>query len=88
MTIEYLLVAFPEEEQQRAVLADGDPVGFTNHTLMLPSDEYKIALEGGCLPASKDVVLTGTSIMKPKVISFDPPAAPSTASNAKTSRKG
>jgi hypothetical protein len=40
------------------------------------------------LPASKDVVLTGTSIMKPKVISFDPPAASTIASNAKTSRKG
>ena len=44
MSLEYLLVVFPDE---RAVLADGDKVGFTNHTLMLPANEYEIALDGG-----------------------------------------
>ena len=68
MAIEFLLVTFPEE---RAVLADGARVGFTNHTLMLPTGEYEITLEGdGCRPKSRDVALTGTSLVKPLVIAF------------------
>ena len=86
MAIEYLLVTFPE---QRAVLADGNGVGFTNHTLMLPTDEYLITLEGtGYQPPDHDIALSGTSLVKPMVISFTltgagasvtatpPPAAP------------
>ncbi|HTY77554.1 MAG TPA: PEGA domain-containing protein [Candidatus Bathyarchaeia archaeon] len=70
MAIEYLLVTYPE---QRAVLADGNGVGFTNHTLMLPTDEYLITLDGtGYQPASQDVALSGTSLVKPMVISFTP----------------
>ena len=70
MAIEYLLVTYPE---QRAVLADGDGVGFTNHTFMLPTDEYLITLEGaGYAPLSQDVPLAGTSLVKPMVISFSP----------------
>jgi hypothetical protein len=73
MAIEFLLVTFPEE---RAVLADDKRVGFTNHTLMLPTGEYVIALEGGGYrPASRDIALTGTSIPKPMVIAFAPVAA-------------
>ena len=68
MAIEYLLVTYPE---QRAVLADGNGVGFTNHTLMLPTDEYLISLEGGGYqPAAQDIALSGTSLVKPMVISF------------------
>jgi hypothetical protein len=70
MAIEYLLVTYPE---QRAVLADGNGVGFTNHTLMLPTDEYLITLEGGGYdPPSQDIALSGTSLVKPMVISFSP----------------
>ncbi len=70
MSIEFLLVVFPQE---RAVLADGDRVGFTNHTLMLPPNEYTISLEGNkTQPESQDVVLAGTSVVRPKVISFAP----------------
>jgi archaellum component FlaF (FlaF/FlaG flagellin family) len=70
MSIEFLLVTFPEE---RAVLADGDKVGFTNHTLMLPANEYTITLDGDKAdPASQDVVLAGTSVMRPKVVAFSP----------------
>jgi hypothetical protein len=70
MSIEYLLVAFP---QDRAVLADGDKVGVTNHILMLPANEYEITLDGGgCMPLSQDVTLTGTSVVRPKVINFAP----------------
>ena len=70
MAIEYLLVTYPE---QRAVLADGNGVGFTNHTLMLPTDEYLITLDGGgCQPPSQDIALSGTSLVKPMVISFTP----------------
>jgi len=68
MSLEFLLVVFPE---QRAVLADGDKVGFTNHTLMLPANEYTITLDGDpCNPTSQDVILAGTSVMRPKVVSF------------------
>jgi hypothetical protein len=70
MAIEFLLVTYPEE---RAVLADGNKVGFTNHTFMLPTDEYLITLEGaGYAPLSQDVPLAGTSLVKPMVISFSP----------------
>ena len=93
MAIEYLLVTFPE---QRAVLADGNGVGFTNHTLMLPTDEYLITLEGtGYQPPDQDIALSGTSLVKPMVISFThtgagagvtatpPPSAPAGAPPAR-----
>jgi PEGA domain len=91
MAIEFLLVTYPE---QRAVLADGNRVGFTNHTLMLPTDEYLIALEGGgYTPPSQDVPLAGTSLVKPMVISFAPisstgggPSAPAAAAPAPAAR--
>ena len=70
MAIEYLLVTYPE---QRAVLADGNGVGFTNHILMLPTDEYLITLGGGGYqPPSQDIALSGTSLVKPMVIAFTP----------------
>jgi len=70
MAIEYLLVTYPE---QRAVLADGERVGFTNHTLMLPTDEYVITLDGaGYQPPSQDIALAGTSLVKPMVVPFLP----------------
>jgi len=76
MAIEYLLVTFPE---QRAVLADGAGVGFTNHILMLPTDEYLITLEGsGYEPPSQDVALVGTSMVKPMVLVFTPTLRSST----------
>lgn len=68
--IEFLLVVYPDE---CPVLADGDRVGFTNHTLMLPPNEYSISLDGvDTKPESQDVVLAGTSVVRPKVISFAP----------------
>ena len=86
MAIEYLLVTYPE---QRAVLADGNGVGFTNHTFMLPTDEYLITLDGGGYqPPSQDIALSGTSLVKPMVISFAPTspvaAAPSSAAAPST----
>jgi hypothetical protein len=83
MAIQYLLVTYPD---QRAVLADGAGVGFTNHVLMLPGDEYSIALDGeGFQPPSQDIVLAGTSLIRPMVISFTPTAtaARATAGKAK-----
>ena len=68
MAIQFLLVTFPEE---RTVLADGSGVGFTNHILMLPGDEYEITLGGGGYsPASRDIALAGTSMVKPMVVNF------------------
>jgi len=92
MAIEYLLVTYPE---QRAVLADDNGVGFTNHTFMLPTDEYRITLDGtGYQPSSQDIALSGTSLVKPMVIAFTPstpaarvPAAPPAAPSAPPARK-
>ena len=57
----------------RGVLADDDPVGVTNHTLMLPADEYTISLDGAATsPPSQDVILAGTSLVRPKVVTFAP----------------
>jgi hypothetical protein len=68
MSLEFMLVAFPEE---RVVQANGNNVGFTNHTLMLPADEYIVTLSGAAYaPASQDIALIGTSVMKPKVVVF------------------
>ena len=68
MTIQYLLVTFPE---QCNVLADGAAVGVTNHVLMLPGDEYEITLSSGnCSPTSQDIALLGTSLVKPLVVAF------------------
>lgn len=68
MTIQYLLVTFPE---QCNVLADGAAVGVTNHVLMLPGDEYQITLSSGnSSPTSQDIALVGTSLVKPLVVAF------------------
>ena len=68
MSIEFMLVTYKEK---RTVLADGDPVGVTNHTLMLPANEYTIKLDGdGYAPPEQDVVLAGTSVVQPKVVTF------------------
>jgi hypothetical protein len=67
-SVEYLLVVYKGD---RDVLANGDRVGVTNHTLLLPTDEYIITLSGdGYAPPSEDVLLAGTSIMRPKVVVF------------------
>jgi PEGA domain-containing protein len=68
MSVQYLLVVYKGD---RTVLADGDSVGVTNHTLMLPANEYVITLQGGgYAPKSQDVVLSGTSLPCPKVVVF------------------
>jgi hypothetical protein len=68
MSVEYLLVTYKDD---RDVLADGDRVGVTNHTILLPADEYVISLSGdGYAPPSQDVVVAGTSIMRPVVVAF------------------
>ena len=70
MAIQFLLVTFADA---RPVLADGAGVGFTNHILMLPGDEYEITLGGsGYSPASLNIALAGTSMIKPMVIGFSP----------------
>jgi hypothetical protein len=68
MSVEYLLVTFPED---RDVLADGDRVGVTNHTILITANEYTITLSGDdYVPTSQDVVVAGTSIMRPLVVVF------------------
>ncbi len=68
MALEFLLVVFKED---RRVFANGDPVGITNHTMLIPPNEYIITLDGtGYTPPKKDVVVTRTSIMRPKVVVF------------------
>src|SRR5271154_1508577 len=73
MSVEYLLVTFPDD---RDVLADGDRVGVTNHTILITANEYTITLSGDdYVPTSQDVVVAGTSIMRPLVVVFRAAAA-------------
>jgi len=66
--IEFLLVHFKED---RGVLADGNRVGVTNHTILIPPNDYKITLEGGGFsPPEQDVEVFDTSIMRPKIVVF------------------
>ena len=69
MSIEYLLVVHPDECPVRA---DGAGVGFTNHVLLLPADEYTITVDAAAptVPTSRDIVLSGTSLVRPMVVSF------------------
>lgn len=68
MAIQFLKVVFPED---RMVLANGDPVGPTNATLMLPPGDYAVSIQGGnCAPISQDVVLNGTTVTNPLTITF------------------
>jgi hypothetical protein len=68
MSVEYLLVVYKGD---RDVLANGDRVGVTNHTILLAPDEYNITLSGeGYSPPREDVLVAGTSIMRPKVVVF------------------
>jgi len=70
MAMEFLRVTFPET---RDVLAGGDPVGVTNQTLMIPADSYEISLSGsGFAPASRTVVVSGTTPDRPLVVAFTP----------------
>jgi len=72
VAIEFMLVTYSD---QRTVYVDGEQVGVTNHTLMLPGNEYTVTLEGtGYAPDSQDVVLTGTSLVRPLVVPFTPAA--------------
>lgn len=69
MSVEYLHVVY--KKGSLTVLADGDPVGVTNHTLMLPAGEYDVTLDGtGYAPTDQSVTLTDTSIMSPEIITF------------------
>ncbi len=69
MSIEFLLVTYPADGIN--VLADGDIVGVTNHMLMLPSDSYAISLsDAAAKPSSQQVVLAGTSAVRPQVLAF------------------
>jgi hypothetical protein len=68
VSIEFLLVTYPADV---AVRADGNGVGFTNHVLMLPSDEYVVTVDDpAAKPPNQDVVLSGTSLVKPMVVAF------------------
>jgi hypothetical protein len=73
MSVEYLLLTFPED---RDVIADGDRVGVTNHTILISANEYVVTLGGTAYaPTSQDVVVAGTSIMRPMVVAFTRAAA-------------
>jgi hypothetical protein len=71
MAIEFLRVTFPESRQ---VMANDVPVGKTNVPLRLPADYYAITLDGlpDYEPPSVDVLLSGTTSEKPRVVAFLP----------------
>ena len=59
MSVEYLLVVYKED---RDVLADGDRVGVTNHTILLAPDEYIITLGVVALVALTAFTILGTDV--------------------------
>ena len=68
MNLEYLLVTFAGH---RTVLADGTPIGVTNHILLLPPGGYDVTLDGApTTPPDSQIDLLGTSIVRPKTVSF------------------
>jgi hypothetical protein len=67
MSVEYLLVVYQED---RDALAEGDRVVSPITRSSSHPGEYTITLGGGYAPASVEVVLAGTSIMRPKVVVF------------------
>ncbi len=68
MSLEYLLVTFREH---RTVVADGTPVGVTNHILMLPPGGYDITLDGAATePPEALIDLMGTSVVRPLTVVF------------------
>jgi hypothetical protein len=67
--MEYLFVKFPE---RRKVTVDGLIQGETDRVLALSPGTYTVALEPAtrCRPLRQTVVLVGTTLMKPSVITF------------------
>lgn len=69
MAQEFLLVSFTGGV--RRVLANGDDVGQTGAVLRLDADEYEITLSGsGYAPASRDIVLSDTTVDQPMKVQF------------------
>ncbi len=68
--LQFLIVKF-DETPDRNVLADGQPVGITNHMLLLSAGVYKITLSGrGYSPAEQIVTLANTSAHRPAIVVF------------------
>ncbi len=67
--MEFLLVVYAAE---RDVLIDGVAAGITNHLITLAPGTYTISLDGALDfdPAEVDVVVEGTSPLKPKKVAF------------------
>ena len=74
--MESVLVHF-NPQRPRRVLANGDDVGPTDATLLLPTNYYEISLSGGgYMPAKWTGLVSGTMPDDPLEITFTPSAQP------------
>ena len=67
---QFLIVKF-DQTPERTVLANGHPVGVTNHMMLLSSGIYDITLSGtGYTPTHQKITLTNTTAHRPKIVIF------------------
>jgi hypothetical protein len=68
--MEFLLINYPWE---RGVVIDGVEAGLTNHLITLAAGTYTVSLvpPEDFFPADQDVVVKGTSPLRPREVEFD-----------------
>jgi hypothetical protein len=67
---QFLIVKF-DQTPDRTVLANGQPVGVTNHMLLLSAGVYEITLSGaGFTPTEQTITLTNTTAQRPTIAVF------------------
>jgi hypothetical protein len=65
------LIAKFDQTPDRTVLANGKPVGVTNHMLLLSAGVYDISLSGsGYKPAKQNITLANTTAQRPRIVVF------------------
>ena len=67
--MEFLLVVYGTE---RDVLIDGVPAGITNHLITLAPGTYTVSLDGDgdFKPTEQDVLVAGSSPLRPTKVEF------------------
>lgn len=71
---QFLIVKFGDGSDpslDRTVLANGNPVGITNHMFLMSAGVYSISLSGsGYSPPQQTVTLANTTAHRPAVVVF------------------
>lgn len=65
------LIAKFDQTPDRTVLANGHPIGVTNHMLLLSAGVYDISLSGSdYTPAKQTITLANTTAHRPAIVVF------------------